>query len=159
MTTTLTGFLRLQVPLVSVPNVARKFHHDQMALIGYLERVYGHERATGVLNGKVIATDYPVVSEVLLFPVRADMDPREEETAQWAVFACERTLYDEDSGTYKTRTRFPDPDDIFLLLDAEVPLAYASSITTPWGEYPTESVIAAWRENMPIEYLSVALGS
>lgn len=156
--TTLIEFLQLHVPRVSVPSVAQKFHHDQVVLNHYIDALYDGKVAQAIFNGRPPSVGL-VLSDALLFPVRSNMEARDKETAKWAAFACEYTVFDEDSGTYKTRTRFPDPDDIFLLLDAEVPLAYASSITTPWGEYPTDKVIAAWRENMPIEYLSVALGS
>lgn len=156
--TTLTEFLQLHIPRVSVPSVAQKFHHDQMVLIRYIDALYDEKEANAIWDGRPPSVGL-VLSEALLFPVRADMETRDGETVEWAAFACERTLYDDDSGTYKTRTRFPDPDDIFLLLDAGVPLAYARAVTTPWGEYPTDKVVNAWREDMPIEYLSVALGS
>lgn len=159
MTVALTDFLRLYVPRVSVPNVAQSFHYDQVAVIEYIYSLYDEKTASSIFVDTKAPAQGLVLSEVLLFPSRVGMDPRRAETVGWASFACERTLFDTRSGSYETGSRFPDPDDFFLLLDAGVPLAYASGVVTLWGEYPTDKVITAWHEGMPIEYLGVALGS
>jgi hypothetical protein len=153
--TDLRELVEKHVPRVSVWSTLEAFHHDALVFKDYFSRVYG-DWADQALTGNH-GIDQPTPGDVVLFPVRSGMDPRDAETAAWAVFAAERVIFDEETGKYRTFPRFPDTDDMFLLLDAGVPLSYANSVTAPWGEYPTTDVIAGWREGVPADYLSVVL--
>ncbi len=143
------------VPAVSRPNVMRAFRSDDDVVLDYFESVYGRHAAHALTGRDTMGL--PTVQEALLFPVRTGMDPQNPETAEWAKFACERILWNEETGRHDTRTRFPDADDVFLLLDAGIPLTYAEVVTAPWGEYPTDAVMAAWRSGVPQDYLGATL--
>lgn len=155
--TAITEFIRRHVPRVSVGNVVRKFQNSQAVLTGYLTRVYGEQVAKAIMDGER-PSEGPVLSDVLLFPVRSGLDPSEDETAGWAAFSCEQDIIDRYSGTHDTVCILRSPDHVFYFLDAGVPLSYATSVKAPWGKYPMKKVIKAWREGVACEYLPLVLG-
>lgn len=157
--TTLAGsvalFAKRHVPRVSVESVQRAFKGDMMLLTFYLENVYGEDTTRVIRDEEVIGM--PTTADALLIPVRLGLDPEDKETAEWALFAAERTHFDDELKTYMTRTRFPDAGDLFRIVDAGIPLSYARVVDSEWGQYPTDTVINAWRDGVPAEYLSVTL--
>lgn len=155
MSTLIRTYVTRHVPRVSVDNVERAFKGDLTLLSFYLENVYG--RHIDKVNRGEEVIGMPTVSDALLVPVRLGLDPEYRETAEWALFAAERTHFDDELKTYMTRTRFPDAEDIFHIVDAGVPLSYARVVNSEWGQYPTDIVIDAWHDGVPAEYLSAAL--
>lgn len=143
------------VPRVSIESVQRAFKGDMLVLAMYLERVYGEDTTRVIQDEEAIGK--PTISDALLVPVRLGLDPKDKETAEWTLFAAERIHFDDELKTYMTRTRFPDAEDIFRIVDAGVPLSYARAVDSEWGQYPTDTVIDAWRDGVPAEYLSAAL--
>lgn len=141
------------VPRVSVATVFRSFGGDYDLLRAYFTRLYEDNAGLALAGHNV--HDWPTVSDALLFPSRASMRPADPETAAWALFACERPVMVEEDDRLDIETRFPDRDELFVLLDAGVPISYCSAVEAPWGKYPTHEVVDAFHAGIPVDYLNV----
>lgn len=133
------------------------YHDDINVLSSYLEQVYGLANSRLVLTGAghadSILENIAVLPEVLQFPVWSGLDPRDEETAEWALFAVRRGV-EIHPDIYMFLGRFEQRSSAQQLIDAGVPLAYAKELDiTRWGdEYLVEGVITSWLANLAPEY-------
>lgn len=140
----------------------RAYHDDITVLSAYLERVYGAANSRLILDGvghaDAILESIAVLPEVLHFPVWSGLDPRDEETAEWAQFAVRRGV-EIHPDIYQPLGRFEKRSSAKRLIDAGVPLDYAKELDiVRWGEeYPVESVIESWLANLAPEYARTIL--
>lgn len=141
---------------------ARAYHDDITVLSAYLERIYGAANSRLVLDevghADAILESIAVLPEVLQFPVWSGLDPRDEETAEWALFAVRRGV-EIHPDIYQPLGRFEKRSSVKRLIAAGVPLAYAKELDiTRWGdEYPVEGVITSWLANLAPEYARVVV--
>lgn len=150
---TMRELIERTVPRVSVATVFRSFDGDYDMLCAYFDLVF--EDNTGLALAGHNVHDWPTVADALLFPARVGLHPSDPDTAAWARFGCERPVMNEEKGHLGIETRFRDRDELFLLLDAGVPISYAASVDAPWGNYPTAEVVAAHAAGIPVDYLNV----
>lgn len=133
------------------------YSNDLDVLSTYLERVYGFMNSRLVFDGTghadAILETIALLPEVLRFPVWSKLDPRDSETADWALFAVRRCV-EIHPDTYAPTGRFEKDSDMMALLEAGVPLSYAKALDiTRWSEeYPVAAVIRMYEDGLPAEY-------
>lgn len=126
----------------------------------YLERVFG-ENALELYSRWPDEDHYDIrdcdlIAEpfaTLAFPQTYDLDPKDPETAQWALFAVERVVQRE-KGNYDEVTRFKSSDDVRTAIRSGVPLAYFKALDVPdwYTHIPVVAVIEAWAADIAPEF-------
>ncbi len=155
-TDSLVAVLQRWLPDIDIEPYLEAYGHDYWVFRRYLFALYGFQ-TFAVVGGAdtVLAPGNLDAAEAIMLPVLTGLDPREDETAEWALFLCRRLTEDGRSLT----GRFANPADTFRRLRLiGVPFEYLRALDCgPTPFFPLEEIIDSWNGGVPVEYATEAI--